>query len=888
MRDFLFSRNSKKSSPLLRRRGTAAHDRGLSEDSAPTARGYSYLASAKATVSSQPSTSANGGQAAPTQLPSDDEFDRLTNYAFATRAWGAPADTPAEPLLKTPSNTLASSADNGSYHRRSSRDPSPLSDDGAYEPYARSGQTPSLNSRPASQSSQHQAPRQELHREASRRRLVRKPSQSQRVKEQAPEPPAKDTTQPDYVASRANRASDPQPRRTRSTTEFATNRISLADDIRPREPLPPLSNEGRARFIPNRANAELRASEWSDRQQQPLRDIPESRQESTYTPGQRAFSDRYEERGRELPGAKTPIWAKQSLSPIANPDEPNESLTRERTETARLNRELADKTREFERLRTEYRQLEQKQKTAEKKHQDSTEWGRNMAAKLEQERQGNDEQAKRINELEQALKQAKQSQTALNLRREEETKDYQQHIMELERRMKESKRDSENREAQRAKEVHDLKMKHQSELHEVVRHFEEMLSKQEVELADFRSKNDKLDGQSKDFDKRMGQLVADFDGKHKTELQAVKDEYDQQLGTLQEEHKTTTESLRARHQQEIENLKVQHNNEMAKYGRDWQQYCAEETAKLREKIRRQEVEHRHAMTTRSMAAGEIRPAGDDELKKMFNSLRLAIETVVYTATLPSNLDKGRVQPGGKLDLTGHLRRGGQLRCLLQNDVWEKVMRAFFSAPWGFGVLGPKEGFRMLMELYQAWSRVANFQGPGGADQDPGFERFKRDKAANMWRSATFRSLHSQMLEIRKKTESPEDSSDELAQPVQTLFESNSTALGNEICATLREVTNIELLEEMDNEVRRIASLAGKLAFEVGMHREYLALDFPTGGTEVTIGPDFVDWEDGDQYSGTVKVIDLVLCPRFFMVGDARGDVKTEKSIHPGEIYPRES
>lgn len=638
----------------------------------------------------------------------DDDFDRLTNWAFAAQPRPISETESRTPFghfgqhvsSKNPRDSLVSlPADRGSPQRRSSREPSPLSDYADDERRLGVGRVPSSTAHPGSHPVQQEAPSQELHPGPSGRHLLQ--GRFQLLRQPAQEPLIQDPHQGPSNTPRVNRLSEPVPRRSRSTVEFtATNRISSKEAEPQRNSLvPPLSNEGRTRFAGNRAKAEPRFGDWFDKTQQPLQNIPESHHEtkpsSKYQPPSKDWrlgrEHEWESMQREKPLPET-----QPAKDLIDSHAPEQGQNRDRLEEARLNKELADQTAEVKRLRATCQKLEERAKSAERKHQDSVEQYRATLAKLERQQWEYAEKTKRIDSLEQALKTAEESRHGQELTHKE-------HIEALERKMMEMKKSDQElfialhrQEDQQAKEIEDLKAKHDSERNQMASHYEEMMEKHKAELEKLRVQNSKLNEQCDGFDSRMGQLVDDFDGKHKQELQTVKAQYEEKIQSLQQTHR-----------QEIDNLKTQHHDEMVDYGNKWKQYCDEEAAQ-------READFRRVMSTRALVDGDMRPSSDDELKKLFTSLKLAIQTVTYTAAHPSNLGKARSHVSKKLDPTGYLQRGGRLPCLLQSVVWQKVMRAFFSAPWGFGVLGPGKGVNMLMRLYHAWLGVAV-----GEEQDRG-------------------------------------------------------------------------------------------------------------------------------------------------------------------------
>ena len=101
---------------------------------------------------------------------------------------------------------------------------------------------------------------------------------------------------------------------------------------------------------------------------------------------------------------------------------------------------------------------------------------------------------------------------------------------------------------------------------------------------------------------------------------------------------------------------------------------------------------------------------DDILRLRFTELQRLIESV----TAPRNkefLIPSDQKPGQQLDPTGFIGREGRGKShfLLKSAVWTIFREQLFSAPFGFGSLGPGDSRRHLMEIYYAWREL--FESP---------------------------------------------------------------------------------------------------------------------------------------------------------------------------------
>lgn len=97
---------------------------------------------------------------------------------------------------------------------------------------------------------------------------------------------------------------------------------------------------------------------------------------------------------------------------------------------------------------------------------------------------------------------------------------------------------------------------------------------------------------------------------------------------------------------------------------------------------------------------------DDKLKLKFRELQRLIESV----TSPHNKEfpvPPNQQLGLHLDPTNFLSRAGRgkYHFVLKSALWTIFREQFFSAPFGFGALGPGRAQRELMDVYATWRRL---------------------------------------------------------------------------------------------------------------------------------------------------------------------------------------
>ncbi|KAK3935292.1 hypothetical protein QBC46DRAFT_397856 [Diplogelasinospora grovesii] len=362
-----------------------------------------------------------------------------------------------------------------------------------------------------------------------------------------------------------------------------------------------------------------------------------------------------------------------------------------------------------------------------------------------------------------------------------------------------------------------------------------------------------LGRQKHDHEKELQQLRAH----HETEKQRDQDAFTAQMRSAMDDCKGRLQMQNEQHERRVQTVMANHQHQ----------------------LRRERDEYERAVASLKADAGDhIRQPVDSDLKRMFRELRLCIEVI----TEPFNLGVFSLPQNSSLDPTQFLRREGKgmLRHLLRSIVWLKVVDGFFSAPFGFGAFGHGDGRKALTDLYSAWRRLFAYgkEGEPVPSADADYNIFGRNKDANRWRSATFQSIVSAVAsEDGKKLSSD--------QAVVTPFVDNLAKVEQDILDMLNIVTNGQVGTEIKEKVSEIASLAGFLALEIGVHRACFGLSVPGRGESVQIGQEFVDCEDGDAARGEFETVDLVVCPHLFKIGDGRGDFTTLKSISPGEIYP---
>lgn len=385
-----------------------------------------------------------------------------------------------------------------------------------------------------------------------------------------------------------------------------------------------------------------------------------------------------------------------------------------------------------------------------------------------------------------------------------------------------------------------------------------------------------LTGQLQDQDGDYRKQIAQLNGRHAHEIQNLRGAHQIETAAINDKSNVYAESLRRQFEDQ---LRLQHDH----YQREIQLL----KDRHHNALQQQALEHSRMVDSLRAESGDfVRKASDDKLNARFGQLKIAVEII----TEPFNLGRIVIQSGSTLDPTGFLQRErGMQRHLLRSLIWAKIAHGFFSAPFGFGAFGEGSGRQMLLELLLQWRRLLAPELDNSAERSkkspdilPDIHVLCQDRETNRWRSATFQSI---MAIVTARTSG--SSGSETGKPdLRSTYAENRSKVQREILDVLNEATNNRVAREIEEKVDEITGLAGELALEMGVHRAYLGLEFPNRGDQVVIGRDFIDCEDGDPAGGMLEEVDLVVCPRFFKIGDGRGDMTASKSIFRGEVYPK--
>jgi hypothetical protein len=187
-------------------------------------------------------------------------------------------------------------------------------------------------------------------------------------------------------------------------------------------------------------------------------------------------------------------------------------------------------------------------------------------------------------------------------------------------------------------------------------------------------------------------------------------DHDKEVYRLSRKHDKVVNQLNRNHGEEVNQLNENHvrdfnqlNSAHSKEVRELKSAHSKEVGELKGEINR-------LVGQLLVNQNDNQAWPDDKMKLKFRELQRLIESV----TSPRNkefLIPPNQQLGTHLDPVNFLSRAGRGKChfLLKSTIWAILREQFFSAPFGFGTLGPGKAQRELMDIYFTWRKI--FDGP---------------------------------------------------------------------------------------------------------------------------------------------------------------------------------
>lgn len=376
------------------------------------------------------------------------------------------------------------------------------------------------------------------------------------------------------------------------------------------------------------------------------------------------------------------------------------------------------------------------------------------------------------------------------------------------------------------------------------------------------------------------------------EIEQIRKDHDSEIEALRSKHGEKVQKLNFNHDVKVAELSSKHESEVVQYQHTIERIKSQHVEQI------EKLNDSHARNTEALNKDKSRLVGqllvnqdeylawtDDKLKTKIGTLQRLLDS----ATSPRN--KEFVIPTGKhvgpdLDPYNFLARTPKKsHLLLKSVIWTTILREqFFSAPFGFGALGPGRGRDELFSLLSQFRKLSEDPRGSGTRITNDYIQtvFGHEKTADAWRSATFQCVGA--------AAAVEESSHANGTLLMALSKENMSKTAKRILRYLSgiaELSNNHVSSKVEEEVWQIARLVQDIALQFGVNPARLELCMPARGDRVRIGDTFRDYENGDLDRGSTLVVDLLIMPGFQKIGDGRKDLNTRRTIVPCDIYPEE-
>lgn len=184
------------------------------------------------------------------------------------------------------------------------------------------------------------------------------------------------------------------------------------------------------------------------------------------------------------------------------------------------------------------------------------------------------------------------------------------------------------------------------------------------------------------------------DANHGKEVERLGANYGRQIQNLETNHGQKVEALKSNHNQLVKTLETKHSQQVGEMARNHSRQVSQ-------------LEKEISKLVGQLLVNQDGNQGwpDDKLKFQFKQLQRLIESV----TSPRNKEfviPPNQQLGPHLDPTNFLGRVGRGKShfMLKSVIWAILQEQFFSAPFGFGALGPGKGQREVLDVYLTWRK----------------------------------------------------------------------------------------------------------------------------------------------------------------------------------------
>lgn len=175
------------------------------------------------------------------------------------------------------------------------------------------------------------------------------------------------------------------------------------------------------------------------------------------------------------------------------------------------------------------------------------------------------------------------------------------------------------------------------------------------------------------------------------------------------QHGDRIKALTLEHSRNMSNSNEENSRALASLTQKHNNYLMEREAYFAQQSKNLETRHSEQVSklTGQLLDNQDDNQGwpDDKLKFRFKQLQRLIEML----TSPRNMEfviplNQQLRPG--LDPTNFLGRVGRKKFhfMLKSMIWAILQEQFFSAPFGYGALGPDKGQIELLNVYRTWRK----------------------------------------------------------------------------------------------------------------------------------------------------------------------------------------
>jgi hypothetical protein len=110
---------------------------------------------------------------------------------------------------------------------------------------------------------------------------------------------------------------------------------------------------------------------------------------------------------------------------------------------------------------------------------------------------------------------------------------------------------------------------------------------------------------------------------------------------------------------------------------------------------------------------------DEKLKLKYRELQMMVENVALMKEFKLQVGQRLSSRWDEHGFLGRVKARGTANFLLRSAIWRILIVQYFSAPFGFGALGPGRGMQELNKMYQPWLHLIDGDyGPGRKMHSP--------------------------------------------------------------------------------------------------------------------------------------------------------------------------